>query len=135
MVRVKGGPKTRQRHKRTLKQAKGYWMSRSKQYKKAKEAVLHAGEYAYGGRKLRKRDFRKLWIIRLNASVRQQGLSYSQFANLLKKKNVGLDRKVLAQIAVEYPEVFRKIVEKLTSKSHPEFISGSAKTDSRSSRE
>lgn len=113
MVRVKGGMTTRRRHKKVLKLAKGYWMTRHKQFRKAKEAVLHAGEYAFAGRKLKKRDFRSLWIVRLNAAVRTFGLSYSTFINMLKKKNVGLDRKVLAQIAVEHPNVFKSIVEKV----------------------
>ena len=90
--------------------AKGYWMTRHKQFKKAKEAVLHAGEYAFAGRKLKKRDFRTLWIIRLNAAVREAGLTYSRFIHLLKKKNIELDRKILAQIAVEHPESFKKII-------------------------
>lgn len=113
MVRIKGGLTTKRKHKKVLGLAKGYWMTRNKQIKKAKEAVLHAGEYAFGGRKRRKRDLRKLWIIRLNAAVREQGLTYSKFANLLKTKNIGLDRKVLAQIAAEYPKVFEKFVTTL----------------------
>lgn len=113
MARVKSGITTRRRHKKVLKQAKGYWMSRSKQFKKAKETVLHAGEYAFAGRKRRKRDFRRLWILRINAAVRAQGLTYSQFISLLKKKNVELDRKILSQLAVEHPQVFQKIVEKV----------------------
>ncbi len=113
MVRVKGGMITRRRHKKVLKMAKGYWMTRHKQFKKAKEAVLHAGEYAFAGRKLKKRNFRTLWIIRLNAALRTLGLTYSQFINLLRTKKVGLDRKVLAQIAVEHPKTFEKLVEKV----------------------
>lgn len=113
MVRVKGGMTTRRRHKKVLKLAKGYWMTRHKQFKKAKEAVLHAGEYAFAGRKLKKRNFRTLWIIRLNAALRHMGLTYSQFINQLKTKKIILDRKILAQIAVEYPTVFKKIVEKV----------------------
>lgn len=113
MVRVKGGMTTRRRHKKVLKMAKGYWMTRHKQFKKAKEAVLHAGEYAFAGRKIKKRDFRSLWIVRLNAAVRSFGLSYSTFINMLKKKKVELDRKILAQIAVEHPTVFKNIVEKI----------------------
>ena len=88
-------------------------MPRHKQFKKAKEAVLHAGQYAYVGRKRRKRDFRTLWIIRLNGAVREMGLTYSKFINMLAVKKVGLDRKILSQIAIEYPEVFKKIVEKV----------------------
>ena len=113
MVRVKGGMTTRRKHKKTLKLASGYWMSRSKQIKKAKEAVLHAAEYSYQGRKHRKRDFRSIWIMRLNAALRLAGLSYNKFIPLLKKNNVGLDRKVLSQVAAEYPSVFEKIVAKV----------------------
>ena len=109
MVRVKGGVTTRRRHKKVLHQAKGYWMTRHKQFKKAKEAVLHAGEYAFAGRKKRKRDMRKLWIIRLNAAVRQSGLTYNEFIHLLKTKQIELDRKILARIASEYPKHFEKI--------------------------
>ncbi|MEK7071016.1 MAG: 50S ribosomal protein L20 [Patescibacteria group bacterium] len=112
-MRIKAGTTTKNRHKKVLKLAKGYWMSRSKQFKKAKEAVLHAGQYAYHGRKRTKRNFRTLWIVRLNAAVREQGLSYSVFIQSLKKKKVELDRKVLAQIAVEHPEVFTEIINKV----------------------
>ena len=111
MVRVKGGTTTRRRHKKVLKLAKGSGITRHKQFKKAKEAVLHAGEYAFTGRKDKKRDFRKLWIIRINAAVRSFGLSYSQFIQKLTVKKIGLDRKILAQIAVEHPKIFEKIVD------------------------
>jgi len=113
MVRVKGGITTRRKHKKVLKLAKGYWMTRHKQIKKAKEAVLHAGEYAFAGRKLKKRDFRTLWIIRLNAALRTLNFTYSKFIFLLKQKKVAVDRKILAQIAVEYPKVFEKIVAEI----------------------
>jgi large subunit ribosomal protein L20 len=113
MTRVKGGIQTKQNHKKILKLAKGYWMSRSKQIKKAKEAVLHAGEYAFAGRKRKKRDFRSLWIVRINAAVRPHGLSYSKFMSTLKAKNIGLDRKVLAQMAAEYPKAFESLVKKV----------------------
>jgi large subunit ribosomal protein L20 len=113
MVRVKGGIHTRRKHKKVLKSAKGYWMTRHKQFKKAKEATLHAGQYAYDGRKLKKRDFRSLWIVRLNAALRPLGLTYSKFINKLTEKKVELDRKVLSQIAVEHPDAFTKIVEKV----------------------
>jgi len=111
MVRVKGGVHTRRKHKKILKLAKGYWMTRHKQFKKAKEATLHAGQYAYDGRKLKKRDFRTLWIVRLNAALRQMGVTYNSFIHALTVKKIGLDRKVLAQIAVEHPSVFEKIVK------------------------
>ncbi len=113
MVRVKGGMTTRRKHKKTLKLAKGYWMTRSKQIKKAKEAVLHADQYSFLGRKRTKRNMRQLWIIRLNAALRLAGMSYSKFVPLLKKNNIGLDRKVLSQIAAEYPTVFEKLVAKV----------------------
>lgn len=111
MVRIKAGVQTRKRHKKVLKLAKGYWMSRHKQFKKAKEAVLHAGAYAYVGRKQKKRQFRRLWITRLNAAVGTFGLKYNQFIHFLKDKKIEIDRKILAQIAVEYPDTFKKIVQ------------------------
>lgn len=114
MVRVKGGIQTKQNHKKVLKLAKGYWMTRHKQFKKAKEAVLHAGEYAFVGRKLKKRDIKTLWIQRLNAAVRGFGITYSAFIHKLSLKKVGLDRKILSQIAVEYPQVFKKIVQEIS---------------------
>lgn len=112
-MRVKSGTRTRERHKKVLKSAKGYWMSRNKLYRKAKEATLHAGQYAYHGRKRKKRDFRTLWIVRINAAVSEKGMKYNTFINALKKKNIAVDRKILAQIAVEHPQVFSKIVEKV----------------------
>lgn len=112
MVRIKGGVRTRAKHKKVLKLAKGFWMTRHKQFKKAKEAVLHAGEYAFAGRKAKKRDFRQLWIIRMNAALRELGMKYSIFINKLKINKIELDRKILSQIAVEHPAVFKKIVEK-----------------------
>lgn len=110
MVRVKPGTQTRRKHKKVLKLAKGYWMTRHKQIKKAYETVLHAGEYAFTGRKRKKRDFRSLWITRISAALGSTDMSYSQFINLLKKKNIQLDRKILSQIAIDYPKVFEKIV-------------------------
>jgi len=113
MVRVKSGILTKKKHRKVLKLAKGYWMTRHKQFKKAKETLLHAGEYAFYGRKRKKRDFRRLWIIRLNAALRQLGLKYSQFIKRLKEKKVEIDRKILSQLAVEHPKIFAKIVEKV----------------------
>jgi large subunit ribosomal protein L20 len=112
-MRVKSGTRTKARHNKVLKQAKGYWMSRSKLFRKAKEATLHAGEYAFHGRKRRKRDFKTLWIMRINAAVTEKGMKYSRFMNALKKNNIEVDRKILAQIVVEHPAVFDKIVEKV----------------------
>jgi len=114
MVRVKSGILTKKKHRKVLKLAKGYWMTRHKQFKKAKEAVLHAGEYAFAGRKRKKRDFRRLWIIRLNTAVRELGLKYSQFIKMLKDKKIEIDRKILSQIAVEHPQIFKKICEKVS---------------------
>ncbi len=111
MARVKGGTTTRRKHKKTLKLAKGYWMTRRKQIKKAKEATLHAGQYAFAGRKDKKGDFRQLWILRINAAVRPLGLTYSLFMNKLKNKKVGVDRKILSKMALEHPNVFKKLVE------------------------
>lgn len=111
MTRVKSGILTKKKHKKVLKAAKGYRMTGHKQFKKAKEATLHAGDYAYRGRKKKKRDFRRLWIIRLNASVRSFGIKYSQFIKMLKDKQITLDRKILSKIAVEQPKIFKKIVE------------------------
>ncbi len=116
MARVKGGVVTRRKHKKVLDMAKGYRMTRSKQIKKAKEALLHAGEYAFHGRKLKKREFRKLWITRLNASVHEMGMKYSVFIHQLKTNSIELDRKILSRIAVDYPETFKKIVEKVQPK-------------------
>lgn len=113
MTRVKGGMTTRRKHKKIIAQAKGYRMTRHKQVKKAFESVLHAGEYAYKGRKKRKSDFRRLWIIRVNAAVRPLGFTYSTFIARLKSKKIDLDRKILAKIAVEHPHVFAHIVEKV----------------------
>jgi len=113
MVRVKSGIQTKRKHKKVLKLAKGYWMTRHKQFRKAQEAVLHAGEYAFTGRKDKKRDFRKLWIIRINAAVRQFGLTYNQFIQKLSTKKIGLDRKILAKLAMEHPKVFEKVIEKI----------------------
>ncbi|MCX7956078.1 MAG: 50S ribosomal protein L20 [Patescibacteria group bacterium] len=115
MTRIKPGVQTRKRHKKILKMAKGYWMTRHKQFKKAMEAVLHAGEYAFAGRKRKKRDFRRLWIIRLNAALRELGLKYSSFIKSLKDKKIEVDRKILSKIAVEHPNIFKKIVEKTTN--------------------
>jgi large subunit ribosomal protein L20 len=111
MPRVKGGPKTRARRKKVLKMAKGYVGGRSKLYRSAVDAVHRALAYAYRGRKSRKRDFRRLWITRINAAARANGLTYSCLMNALKKAHVELDRKILADLAVSDPNAFLKIVE------------------------
>ena len=109
MTRVKS--KAAIRHRKTLKQAKGFRDSRSKRIKVAKEAVLHAGHYAYVGRKLRKRNLRSLWIIRINAALKDSGLNYSKFIKTLSDKKIKLDRKILADIAVRDKATFEKIVD------------------------
>ena len=111
MTRIKS--KSAIRHRKVIKAAKGFKQARRKRVKTAKEAVMHAGRYAYVGRKLRKRDLRSLWIIRLNAAVRQEGLSYSKFMAGLKKANIILDRKILADIAATDPETFKKITSEV----------------------
>ena len=102
------------RHKKVKKLAKGYHAARSRRFKQAKEAVMHAGQYAYIGRKLRKRDLRALWIVRLSAAAKQLGTSYSKLIANLKKEKIELDRKILSDIAVKNPEVFEKIVKSLS---------------------
>lgn len=99
------------RHRKVLKQAKGFRQARRTRIQTAKEAVLHAGAYAFHGRKLRKRDIRSLWIVRLSAAVKALGTSYSKFISALKKENIQLDRKIMSQIAINHPEDFKKIVE------------------------
>lgn len=113
MTRVKSGIITKKKHKRILEQAKGYWMTRHKQFKKAQETTLHAGVYAYHGRKLKKREIRRLWIQRINAVCQSLGIKYNQFIHKLKEKKITLDRKILAQIAVEHPKIFEKIVAEI----------------------
>lgn len=112
MPRVKRGVVARRRHKKILKQAKGYYGARSRVFRVAKQAVTKAGQYAYRDRRQRKRQFRALWIARINAGARMNGLSYSRFIAGLKKASVAIDRKVLADLAVNEKEVFTQIVEK-----------------------
>jgi large subunit ribosomal protein L20 len=111
MPRAKGGPKTRARRKRVLNQAEGYWGAKSKLFRSATEAVDRALKYAYRDRKVRKRDFRRLWIARINAATRQNGLTYSRFIAGLAKSGVEIDRKILAELAVSDPAGFSKLVE------------------------
>lgn len=110
-MRVKGGPKQRRRHKEILKLARGYYGRRSKTYKAAREAVIHALDYAYRHRRERKRDFRRLWIARINAAARLHGLSYSRFMHGLRRAGVGIDRKILADLAVRDEAAFRALAE------------------------
>lgn len=99
------------RHRKILKAAKGFRQARRTRIQTAKEAVLHAGAYAFHGRKLRKRDIRSLWIVRLSAAVKALGTSYSKFISALKKEKIELDRKVMSQIAINHPEDFKEIVK------------------------
>ena len=115
MARIKGALATRKRRKKVLKLAKGYWGAKSKHFKMAKQAVMKSGNYAYIGRKQRKRDFRRLWITRISAAAQLNGMNYSTFMNGLKKANVGLNRKMLAEISVADPAAFAALVE--TAKS------------------
>lgn len=110
-MRVKGGVKSHRKHKKVLEEAKGYWRKHGNTIRKAKETLLHAGQYAYDGRKMKKRDFRSLWILRVNAAVRQAGMKYSHFMNRLKEKNIAIDRKILSQIAADHPKTFSRIVD------------------------
>ncbi len=112
MARVKGAMMTRKRRKKVLKLAKGYWGSKSRHYKMAKQAVMKSGNYAYIGRKQRKRDFRRLWITRISAGCHMNGVNYSTFMNGLKKAGVTLNRKMLSEIAIADPAGFTALVEK-----------------------
>lgn len=112
-MRVKRGVKSHKRHKKLLRYAKGYRGGRSKLVKQAKEATIHAGADAYRGRKEKKRTYRSLWITRINGALSAHNLSYSQFMGKLKSKNVQLDRKILAQIALEKPTAFKEIIKKV----------------------
>jgi large subunit ribosomal protein L20 len=113
MTRVKRGVTARARHKKVLELAKGFRGRRKNVYRIAKEAVMKAGQYAYRDRRARKRDFRALWIVRINAAVRESGLSYSVFMNGLKKAGIQIDRKVLADLAVHDAVAFAKIAEQV----------------------
>ena len=111
MARVKGAMMTRKRRNKTLKMAKGYWGAKSKHFKMAKEQVMKSLQYAYTGRRLKKRDFRQLWITRISAACRPNGINYSTFMNGLKKANVKIDRKMLAELAVNNEAAFKQLVE------------------------
>ena len=111
MPRVKRGVTARARHKKVLAKAKGYYGARSRVFRVAKQAVIKAAQYAFADRRLRKREFRALWIIRVNAAARAHGMTYSTFMNGLKKASIGIDRKVLADIAVYDKEAFTTLVE------------------------
>ncbi len=115
MARVKGAMATRKRRKKVLKLAKGYFGSKSRHFKMAKQAVMKSGNYAYIGRKQKKRDFRRLWITRISAGCKANGVNYSTFMNGLKKAGVTLNRKMLSEIAISDPAAFASLVE--TAKS------------------
>ncbi|CAG7587816.1 50S ribosomal protein L20 [Peptoniphilus senegalensis] len=111
MARVKRGVNAKKRHKNILKQAKGYFGAKSKLFRTANQAVMKSLNYSYIGRKQRKRDFRKLWITRINAAARLNGMSYSKFISGLKKANVNINRKMLSEMAINDPAGFAKLVE------------------------
>ena len=111
MARIKGAMMTRKRRNKVLKAAKGYWGSKSKHFKMAKQAVMKSGNYAFVGRKLKKRDFRSLWITRISAQAKVNGMNYSTFMHGLKLAGVDLNRKMLAEIAVSDKEAFAALVE------------------------
>ncbi len=112
MARIKGAMMTRKRRNKILKAAKGYWGAKSKHFKMAKQAVLKSGNYAFAGRKLKKRDFRRLWIARISAQAKANGMNYSTFMHGLKKAGIDLNRKMLSELAVYDKEAFAALVEK-----------------------
>lgn len=113
MPRVKRGTRKRKRRSKILKQAKGYWGARSHNYRTAKEAVERALLYAYRDRRTRKRDFRRLWIVRIKAAAEQNGLSYNSFIHGLKELDIQLDRKILADLAINSPQTFHQLVQRV----------------------
>ncbi len=114
MARIKRGVTSHRKHKKILELTKGHRLGRSTKIREAKSSLLHAGNYAFAGRKQKKRDMRKLWIIQLNAAVKAEGLSYSKFIASLKAKGISVDRKILAELAVNEPEDFKRIVSQVT---------------------
>ena len=112
MARIKGAMMTRKRRNKILKAAKGYWGAKSKHFKMAKQAVLKSGNYAFAGRKLKKRDFRRLWIARISAQAKACGMNYSTFMHGLKNAGIDLNRKMLSELAVSDKEAFAALVEK-----------------------
>lgn len=115
MSRVKRGTVSRRKHNKVLELTKGFRLGRSTTIKQAKEALLHAGKYAFAGRKQRKRDMRRLWIVQLGNAVRAEGTSYSKFIAQMKLKGINLDRKILADLAVNKPEEFKKVYSQIVS--------------------
>lgn len=112
MARIKGATMSRKRRNKVMKMAKGYYGSKSSLFKTAKQAVMKSGQYAYVGRKQKKRDFRRLWITRISAACKMNGINYSTFINGLKKSGIELNRKMLSEIAIADPEGFAALVEK-----------------------
>ena len=113
MPRIKRGVSAHKRHKKVLRAAKGYYGARSRIFRVAKQALTKAGQYAYRDRRNKKRDFRKLWILRINASCRNHNIKYSEFMHLLQKNNIEMDRKLLAHIAFHEPNTFKTIVDQV----------------------
>lgn len=111
MTRIKRGVAKRARRKKIIKRAKGFTSHRKTNFRAANEALMHAGKHAYRGRRLKKRDFRRLWNVRISAGALENGLSYSKLMGALKKNQIGLNRKMLSELAARYPEVFQKVVE------------------------
>jgi len=110
-MRVKTGTVRRAAHKKVLKAAKGFWMTRHKRYKVAHEAVMHSGKYAFAGRRIKRRNLRQLWIVRINAALKTFDIRYSAFIKMLKNRNIIIDRKILADLAVNNPDSFKAVVE------------------------
>lgn len=115
-MRVKGGTVTRRRHKAVLKQAEGTWGTRHTSYRIAKQTIIRAGEYAYRDRRNKKRDFRRLWIARINAAVRELGYTYSAFMHQLNEKKIEINRKMLSELAINNPNEFKSLVESVMKK-------------------
>ncbi len=111
MTRVRNGVVTKQRHKKILKEARGYFGSKHREFKSAKEQLMHAGQYAYRDRRQKKRDFRKLWIVRINAACRENEISYSRFIEGLNKAGIEVNRKMLSEIAISDPKAFSELVK------------------------
>lgn len=115
-MRVKTGVVTRRRHKAILERAEGTWGTRHTSYRIAKQTIIRAGEYAYRDRKNKKRDFRRLWIVRINAAVRQNGYKYSEFMHQLSLKKININRKMLSELAINNPDEFKKLCDQVMKK-------------------
>ncbi len=124
MPRVKGGPYTRRRHRKIVKLAKGYWGARHRWFRMANQSLLKAWSHAYRHRRLKKRDFRRLWIVRINAAARESGLSYSRLMAALRASGISINRKMLAELAVRDRDAFRQVVEKAKSSLADEVRAG-----------